>query len=454
MTSLPLSSNVTPEPRLVRRLIQLIWAVPFIWLLGGERLLLPVIVILLTFRSALPLSHMPRAVVPLFLFLVAYLISGTQVTLLARYITFIWDFGIYLSMFVVVLALVRQRLSFEQAERLIKHVVFFMFVANLLAFTYFITGGWTFSTPMGYLLPGGLKGTAIGAKIVTHGIGRELYFVGLDIRLASIFFSSMQYAAVVLITLPATYYFFAKASGAKRLLYIAPLISAIVACVFSQGRTAIVIGALAVISLVVLIPFARSRFFSRHTFAIFAVVAGCILAVFAFINLDVIKAGFQTYFIDARASSAERRFAVYDGTIQAFKDSPIIGFGTQMDTDDSPIPLGSHDWYLAILFKHGVLGLAPLLVFLAGVLWSTYAIAFARRQVGSGWGRPFGLMLFLTISSHCALCLTAEPAVDAIHVFIIAIYYGTIISLARGLAASSPKADASRFKGAVYGSSQ
>jgi len=424
-------------PPLVNRIIKLIWFLPLFWLIGGERLLLPVALILATYKHALPLRSLPRPLVYLFFFLVAYLISIVALDSGARYITFVWDFAIYLSMFFIVLALARQRLSFKEAEILIKHVVIFVFAANLLAFTYFVFGGWSFSTPLGFILPGSIKSGAIGSKIATHGVGRELYFAGLTTRLASFFVSSMQYAAVILISLPATYYFISAAKGGKKLIYIIPFVCLLIAGLFAQGRTAIVLGVLALAFMVPLMAISKTRIWGKGVFN--AVILGIlgVALIGLVLSFSYLSAEFQTYFVDARASSASERFEVYTRSGEAFTESPIIGHGSQVDEEDLAIPLGSHNWYLGVLFKHGLLGFLPFVAFLLSVLIASYKLAFVRGRATDKNARAFGFMLLTTVGSHCALCITAEPVVDAIHIFIISIYYGVIISMSRSVGLSA-----------------
>jgi O-antigen ligase len=419
----------------LRHLIYYIWALPVLWVIGGERLLAPMILIVLSLGAIRPIHRMPRVLFFFLLFLMACLFSVIQVSSLERYLTFFWDFSIYLSLFLVAWALSRKVKSYEAAELLLKHMVLVMFVFNLMAFSYFFVGSIKFNTLMGYLLPGSIKATAVGSKIAVHSLGRDLWFVGINTRLGSIFMSSMQYAAALQVILPISLYFLVKSKGVNKLFYLSVVASMLVALVFSQGRTAIVLSSAAILVYALLVPFSHMRQFSSISMAFLLVLLGLPFAFFILIFSQDIYHLYETYFLETRASSAEERFQVYTMSISEILRSPVFGYGTQTTVDDLTVPLGSHNWYLAVLFKHGLLGFIPFSFFILLVQSVAFQLMFVSRKILNGTARLLGVTLFVSAFFHAILCLTAEPVVDATHVLIISVVYGlslALIKLSRG----------------------
>ncbi|MEZ0471200.1 O-antigen ligase family protein [Luteimonas salinilitoris] len=411
----------------MRRILYIIWLIPFLWIIGGERLLLPVVVVAVFGLSIFNIGSLPRPVFWLLLFLAAYLVSALQVESTVRYITFFWDFLIYLCLFLVAFHFYRASESFHDVELVVRHLVMLMFLFHLLALTYFIIGDWRFETLIGKLIPASIKATQVGSKVAVHGVGRELYFLGIGTRLASVFVSSMQYAAASLLTIPSAFYFMFRGSRSSRMFFALVFVVSCVGMFFSQGRTAIVLSALAVISMIVAHPLARSRYFSRSGSVLMVAVIAAFGGIVYLISHSVLFEYFDYYFVQQRASSYEERFEIYSLSMQEIIKSPVLGHGTQTTVEDIGIPLGSHNWYMSVLYKQGLLGFIPFIVFLTITYAKSINNIFAFGRLDGR--RNFSLMLAVTVCAHAALCLTAEPVVDAIHVFFISIYFGAIYSI-------------------------
>lgn len=405
---------------------------PLIWVLGGERILTPLLAVFLLGEralSAMRRGRIPRPFLFLGLFLASYLISIIQVETTVRYVTFFWDFALYVSLFVVAFVASRDIRNLGTARFLIEQIVTVMLVFNLIALSYFVAGSWSFNTPIGYLLPSELKSTQIGLKVATHSVGRELWFMGINTRLSAVFSSSMQYAAALLLTIPGVYYLAWTSQGTKRLFFILALTASLAAMIFAQGRTAIVMGVAAIAWLSCFLPLVRSRIFGRGSVIIFTLLAVLFAAALALLNIDYLLGQYQEYFVEQRAGSFNERSQVYLRSLEAIVESPIIGYGTQTDALDLAVPLGSHNWYLAVAYKHGLLGLLPLLAFVFSLLCRAFGLSLISSR--NSELRSFGLTLFVSVAAHAALCFTAEPIVDGIHTLFLAVYYGIVFAMHR-----------------------
>lgn len=424
-------NNEFPSDGMVRRrssvrpLIMLMWSIPLMWVLGGERLLFPLLVLAFTFRAIPRDGKFTRPILWFGAFLIAYLASITQVAEPDRYITFLWDFSIYLSMLLTIMYIVRGAFNLDEIESILQNLVLITILFHVIAMTYFVLGDWRFETLLGKALPGGLKNTQIGQKIAIHGVGRELYFLGVNTRLASIFTSSMQYAAVTLLVTPMALYFFLVKRGWMRLAFAVALILCLLGLFFSQGRTAMVISAVALPVVFVCFVLSKVGMLSNKSIASTGLAVILLGAPIAMAVLPFAYEAFDFYFVQQRAASYEERSEVYRQSWDQIGDSPLLGHGTQVTVEDLNVPLGSHNWYLGVLFKHGMLGLVPLLAFLLYVVnASLRSIFFVKSQRE----KLFAIAIFLTIASHLLLCLTAEPVVDAIHVFFLSVIYGCALA--------------------------
>lgn len=407
------------------KLLILIWSIPLLWILGGERLLLPALIVIATLQFGPWDGRVHRAQLWLGAFLVAYLLSFVQVSTAERYITFVWDFVIYASIFLTISNILRANASLEDIERLLRTLVLVSMFFHFLALTYFIFGDWKFETLIGKFLPGALRNTQVGQKIAVHGVGRELYFLGLNTRLASVFMSSMQYAAATLLITPFALFFAIVGRGKAKLVYGLAFIACLLGLFFSQGRAAMLITASIVPILMACAALYGLGLLSNRTVVFSAIGLAIALILAAVALLPYALELFDFYFVQQRTASYEERFQVYSQSWQWIKESPILGYGTQVTVPNLLVPLGSHNWYLGVLFKHGVLGLIPLLFFLLIVVAAaTRNVLLAQRSRK----KLLAVALFLAISGHLILCLTAEPIVDAVHAFFVAVIYGAALT--------------------------
>lgn len=403
------------------KILLVIWMFPFLWIIGGERLLLPFIVTITLFRNVSHLSVMPKTFSLFFFFLLGYLASITQVRESLRFITFFWDFSIYFT-FLLILLEFYYHIPEDKYREVIKNLVTLFFFLNLLACTYITIGYWEYKTPLGYLLPDGIKSTSVAQNISLHKVGGERWFFGLTYRLSSIFSSGMQYAASLLLMIPLNYYVLATSKKKSKLFFTISLILSFLCLLYSQGRVAILLGSLALIASIVMNGIVKTRFFSKSivSFLLLLVLIG--FSTIISINWQIISEIFNHIFVERRAGSYNERLAVYLNTIDGVKNSPVLGHGTQLDFPGAQIPLGSHNWYLGILFKHGLIGFIPFMLFLFYLIKSSVISVF--RIFRNDEKRKLAVILSICIVSHAVLSLTAEPVVDAMHSFLLAMIYG------------------------------
>jgi O-antigen ligase len=289
----------------------------------------------------------------------------------------------------------------------------------------------TFESLIGKILPASFKSTTAGRIISVRSLGKDLYFFGIAKRLSSIASTSIHYGAFCLLIFPFGFYYFSKSHGFSRLLYLGFIILTFLMAFFAQARTALVLMSLIIFAYTLIALNNKVKLF--HPYAYFTLVFSYIfLFLFAFIFMfykEIIYIS-EVFFIINRASSFEHRQEIYERTIHEILRNPILGYGTQRSVEDMFYPIGSHSWYLSILYKHGVFGLLSFVFFYLGLLWLmikrlVFAIHSSRHRIMICY--TF-IVLFL---SHALLVLTIEPIVDAMHIFILAIIAGLALSIGR-----------------------
>lgn len=413
---------------------ELLWGAALLWLVGGERLLLPFFAVFVVLRRPQPRGRVPIEIQVLGLFLLLYALSFFMVRESHRYFTYLWDLSLYIGLFIVASAFAKWSARPGAASEVAILVSRFMLVVHLVGLTYFIFGPWSYRTPLGYLLPGQFLDSRVGSSLAVHSVGRELYFSPLtgwsiDTRLSSIFASSLQYSAATLLCLPLALYGVFCTTGRARAVLSASFVFGLVGLLFSQGRSAIVLGILSLPLLFYLLSGGKGgskSLRSTRSTLVAACLAG-ILAVTLFATR--LTEPLARLFLDTRAASAEQRFAVYRESIRLLGDSPLFGYGTQLDIDGIRFAAGTHSWYLAAMFRHGILAGAVLILFVALVVRSAWASAVGKRTSTPLSERRAALAFLFSVGCHAALSTAVEPIVDGVHILLVSVIYGTAIGL-------------------------
>lgn len=415
----------------VRPLIGLIWCLPILWTIGGERLLFPILAIAWLLPKIRKSDNRALTMIaPLWWFagfLLLSLLSITQINTDSRIITFVWDFSIYLGFFSAMLFINKNLTEFAQIERVMFHLVMFSVVTQLVALTYFVFGSWRYNSIIGQLLPASLQDTMIGKGVLMRAVGRELYLLGINERVKSIFSSSIHFGTVLMMTIALTAYFVTVSKGWRKAFYVGVIFSSAVLLLYSQSRTAMLLSVVMVIGIWTLVVLSRSRAFGPQMVAAALGILFVFALMFTIIAWQDISSFIQDVFIESRASSFENRSEIYSQTIQRIFEDPIIGHGTQTDVPGLSYPLGSHNWFLSILFKHGLVAFLPFMVFLTGVLGC--AIANVFRTFADRKARIMAIVLGVWLVGYLLLCLTIEPVVDAMHLFHAGCMMGAILTL-------------------------
>jgi O-antigen ligase len=416
-----------------RPVVYLIASMPLLWVLGGERLLSPVVIVAtvvvlaLNYRPAR--RGVPAAIGWGIVFVVADLLSGFQVIGAGRVATFVWDLSLYVAFFTLALAIYRFARTPGDIRSVLTAAVGILLFSHALTVYFLLVGPIEFTTLAGSLLPAEVRNTPTGQMVAVHSVGRDLFFFGLSNRVSGIFGPSIHLGAAILLSLPMIYVRCMDGRRLARLFWLAVLVLSLVILTYSQARTAIVITGLLLPSLV----FAGWLFNTRVAsprLLLPLLAMGVILILFAGLQvLPAVSEPAREFFIEARASSASTRFEIYRQTVDAIPDNPLLGHGTQRDVSDLLYPLGSHSWYLALLYKHGLLGFLPFLAF----VFTTHMAGFRAvgRFAGDRANRRMAIAIVAGLVAHALLALTVEPIVSALHLYLLAVLVGSALAMRR-----------------------
>lgn len=102
-------------------------------------------------------------------------------------------------------------------------------------------------------------------------------------------------------------------------------------------------------------------------------------------------------FTSARPSSSTDRALVVGKTLEAWQESPWVGWGVPQGTADwhtYSITLGSFSTYAAVLYLHGILGFTFFILSLLTTLWSLWTLAVQGKHISQ---RALGAVIALCI---------------------------------------------------------
>jgi O-antigen ligase len=345
---------------------------PLWWALGVEQWLPTVALAAATLKLAVTRRRIVRSL-PLalmLLLLVAMLASALFVTEAERYLSFARLFAVHLTGALAWIIVTTEARTWSAVRSLLVAVTVAMASAGVLGALGFLgVAELHFSSPFGYLLPDSIRRTDYGSVIAMRSTGGQAWFslLGTYYRTNSVFLFSTMYAAALAITIPVAVFLATTTRGWRRVLVVLLVALLGLNLVFTTGRaalTGLVLGA-------VVYTYVRFRPWGRTvSFAAFVSIAAALAAL---VGPGRFVDAFEGVVVARGAGSVDARSLIYTETIRGALDRPLFGWGTERDIDVAGFryPAGSHSLYLAVLFRHGIVGFALLLGLLASVWWTT-----------------------------------------------------------------------------------
>lgn len=366
----------------------LIWSlilIPFWWILGIEQFVWSLLLGWTSFKIIAKQRGRirgNRTLGLLLLFVAVHLLSGFFIVESYRIITFLRNINMYVSIFLLNFIVYNCVESWRQIEKLLRALLLVMALAVLVGL-FGIIDLWrpSFTSGIGFVLPEFIKSTAYGSKIAFRTTGELSWFIilGPYFRVTSLFMYATLYATAIAVTIPIfifTISFTRKYS--YRVVLVCVLFGLILNLIFTTGRVAsvsLLVGAFYFWLL------GADKFKDRRRQIMFGmlmilVATGLLLMVLVGSIPSIRIDELINSFLYARGSgSFESRIEVYISTFLEYLKRPILGWGTERDIPGFPYPMGSHSYYLGILFKQGVFGLIILLLIFWSVWFETKPLA-------------------------------------------------------------------------------
>tara|TARA_B100001758_G_C18281876_1_gene542079 strand:- start:311 stop:1042 length:732 start_codon:yes stop_codon:yes gene_type:complete len=170
-----------------------------------------------------------------------------------------------------------------------------------------------------------------------------------------------MFSSALVIVLPIAMFLRKINIGLKSNYYTIVIVIMILALLATTGRVAI---------LSFLISYIIFRFIRIKHLIIKALLVILVVFSSAILLYWLETSGVLYYILDLviysrGEGSANTRMSIYIQTFSAFLERPFFGWGTERDIKGLAYPLGSHSYYLGILYKQGVFG---FLVFVSMII--------------------------------------------------------------------------------------
>lgn len=128
-------------------------------------------------------------------------------------------------------------------------------------------------------------------------------------------------------------------------------------------------------------------------------------------------------FTKARADSSKERALVVRKTLEAWLESPWVGWGVIRGTvnlyEDAYITLGSFSTYAAVLYLHGIVGFMTLIIAMISTLWAVYNPAIEGNR-SCKWAFASLVVLYI-------LCNATPLSWMAVYLWFFFLWLGAVI---------------------------
>jgi len=329
--------------------------IPIWWLIGVEQIIWPFVFL----GVALKIVYIRKGKILIvgliqvfFVFLILQLVSALSITDQYTWLVFLRNFAVFITVFMLLFILINSISGWEQIKWLLKVILITMGFSAFIGFLGVI-GIWRphFYSPLRSIFPEWIFQSNAGTRMVLRSIGIPAYFLSIHYFRLNDFFSFPTLYATALITIIPLAIYWARIyrKDTSRIIWLGIIGLLLINLLFTTGRTA-VISLLAGFILFQLFIIRKNRVF--RWFVVLTLMA---IALIFLSQKEIITS--ISNFLSAR-STAER-LDVYSFSLQWWAQHPIFGWGTARtisSIEGLQLPLGSHSYYIAILFRFGLVG--------------------------------------------------------------------------------------------------
>lgn len=351
---LPSFSLTTPR---TREWIAALLLFPLWWYLGLDQLVWLLLISLLTILMLIRRGgrlNLPAAGRVFLLFFASMAVSALFIDETFRLFSFAQNYLYFIVGFLCLLLTINLGQTFADLESLTRGVLLLMAFSALLGFLSEL-GVWRplFHSPLASVMPSFLEQSRLASRFSFRTTGHDAFFMGIRyFRVNGMFLYSTLYGTILALATPFSFYIWSVSKG-----FIAKIFFGIISLLlvsnllFTGGRSALLAFALGGAYFWLI----RSRRRGTWWWIFWGVAALALVAVAYYSAGDSDATGATAQDL-VMARSTSGRMNIYRQTIAAFWEYPVFGAGTQRDAEDLTQPLGSHSYYLALLFRFGLVG--------------------------------------------------------------------------------------------------
>ncbi|MGO1734948.1 MAG: O-antigen ligase family protein [Leucobacter sp.] len=313
--------------------------------------------------------RVPRGFGLWLLFMVLMLVSVIGIDSTGRFIGFVYRAMLYIAVTVVFIYVynARERLTTRYALGVV--TLFWLYaVLGGFAGVYFPT--FSFHTPLGYVLPEGLKANEVVREMIEPRLTQydpEGWF-DLDPRPSAPFLYTNQWGNVYSLTLPMVIAYLASIPRTLKywLVALAVLVSFVPAILTLNRGMFLGLGVAALYLLIRFLLAGRVR----ETLLLCAVGIVLAVAAVAMDLVDRVSSRVET------SSSTEDRADLYEETITRTLQSPLFGYGAPRPSLTEGVPsVGTQGHLWMVMFSHGF---PALVCFVLALVWLVIATLRTR----------------------------------------------------------------------------
>ncbi len=415
--------------------IVLFFALLPLWVILGITQFLGIFLMIFLFFKLLiiNLKHQREVKIPFSLlsvmtaFLLSSLISGLHIQEEKWNLVFIRNFLAYLGALALFLVIININKDKKDLIKIIQGLNLMIFLACLIGlFTLLdiIPLKTNFIAPVAYFLPENIKQSEFLQNIVNPNFGDYIRIKLFNIkvkRISSIFPFPNTFAAAMIIILPFQFYLFKISRGRGRALTLLNIILVLISLFFTYSRSAY---------LALLSGFLYLEFKNVKKFLTFLqkpiIIFSAILIIFLFFLI------LKDPLLELKSRSTSTRMLIYEKTIESWKENPIFGWGTHRNMEvvgESPKlpPLGSHSYFLAILYRYGIFGSILFSIIIILILRDIQKISILRGNdpfLGK-LGLYAGMAFFMNLIQWVFIVMDY----DVILLFLIWMNWGIIVGI-------------------------
>jgi hypothetical protein len=311
-----------------------------------------------------------------------------------------WSQALFL---LAISAQVRTRKGWEQVLRALCVFATLVTIGGLI----YALGLWRgeITSVLGWVLPSSVESSTFFSSISDRSLGIVSLWGLLPWRLRSLFLHPNSLSMMALLLIPLLSWRAAVVTSWARVAHILVVLGLVVCLFGTESRISYVSFAAGLVAFAL---YALSRLGWRR----FLLVSGFLLAltgilVTRFVDVDRVMESIRDLLAAWRPGSLIVRMKVYRATFEMLPQHLIAGWGVQIQLPDMPssFSAGSHSSVLAMLFRHGVVGLA-LYIGLWASIWREVFRGLRQRAL------PKDARWFWVAAAIALLCFNVRELAD------------------------------------------